>query len=67
VKTATLPKTIYRSNAFPIRISAQFFTNMERAILNFIWEKQTNKQTDKLQDSKTIFNNKKNFWGNHHF
>jgi hypothetical protein len=33
-----LLKATYRLNANPINIPPQFFTNMERAILNFIWK-----------------------------
>ena len=32
VKMAILPKAIYRSNAIPIRIPAQFFIDLKRTI-----------------------------------
>jgi hypothetical protein len=52
VKLAILPKAIYRFNAIPIKISTQFFKDMERAILKVIWK-------EKKQNSKTILNNKR--------
>jgi hypothetical protein len=53
VKMAILPKVIYRLNAIPIKIQIQLLTNMERAILNFIWKNKKPKR------AITILNNKR--------
>jgi hypothetical protein len=52
-----LPIPIYRFNAITINIPTQFFTDMERAILSFIWK------TRRLWITKTIPNNKRTSGG----
>jgi hypothetical protein len=53
VKMDSLPKTIHRFNAIPMKIRTQFFTMFERAICKFIWNKK------KLRIAKTLLNNKR--------
>ena len=53
VKMAILLKAIYRYNAIPIKIPTQFFNELERTILNFIWKK-----IHMLWIAETIVNNK---------
>jgi hypothetical protein len=69
VKMAILPKAVYRFSAIPIKSPTQFFKDMERATLKFIWKgkkkkkKPKNKQTKKNRIVKTIFNNKRTAGG----
>jgi hypothetical protein len=55
---AIFSKTIYRFNAISVEVPTQVFTELERAICKFIWNKKK-----KTRIAKTILNNKKTSGG----
>ena len=54
---AILLKAIYRFNAMPIKIPTQFFIELVKEILKFIWNNK------KLSILKTVLNNKRTSGG----
>jgi hypothetical protein len=52
VKMVILPKATYRFNAIPITIPTQFFKDMEKAILKYIWKVKKPRRVERVLNSK---------------
>jgi len=60
IKLGIFPKVIYRLSAIPIKISTQFFIELERAICKFVWNNK------KPRIAKKTILTIKELLGNHH-
>ena len=55
LKITVLPKTIYRVNAFPIKLPMAFFTELQQKISQLLW-KHKSPQIAKANLKKIFFN-----------
>ena len=49
---AILPNAVYRFTVIPIKTPKQFFTDLERTMLNFIWKNKKPRKTTTILYNK---------------
>ena len=52
VKLSVVPRLIYRFNAISVKITANYFVNIDKLIMNFIWKGLRSRIANRLLKEK---------------